>query len=101
MKISTSKGRGSEKQSTAPEPYQHPKAIKGHVYMITRSPISRQKGQRYYAVLDSAVGKVRLYNLDSGVVWSNENTFGVFRESQWVDITDKVYLNTDGLEDQK
>ncbi|MCP4489305.1 MAG: hypothetical protein GY820_18635 [Gammaproteobacteria bacterium] len=97
MKISTSKEREVEKQPTVPEPYQHPPAIQGHVYMITRGML---KGTKYYAVLGNEIGQVRLYNLDSGVRWSTCSTFENSTH-QWKDITDKVYLNTDGLEDQK
>ncbi len=96
MKAMTSKEREAQKQLPVPEPYQHPKAIPGHVYMITRGGL---KGGKYYAVVDSTrVGEVRLYNLDGGGIWSKTSAFGSDNE-QWVDITGQVYLNTDELEE--
>ncbi len=90
------KEREVEKQPIAPEPYQHPKAIPSHVYMITRGGL---KGGKYYAVVDSTrVGEVRLYNLDGGGRWSKSSAVGGDNE-QWVDITGQVYLNTDELEE--
>ncbi len=96
MKIQTSKERRAQEQPLVPESYQHPKAIPGHVYMVTRSKKDDSVGVKYYAVMDSASGAVRLYNLDSGVVWRSASTFG-YSMDRWEDITDKVYLNTDEL----
>ncbi|MCP4489306.1 MAG: hypothetical protein GY820_18640, partial [Gammaproteobacteria bacterium] len=55
-------------------------------------------GAKYYAVLGNKTGQVRLYSLNGGTIWSNTSTFGGGNEEQWVDITDKVYLNIDGLD---
>ncbi|MCP4495057.1 MAG: hypothetical protein GY820_48320 [Gammaproteobacteria bacterium] len=103
MKISTSKDREVEKQPNVSEPYQHPPAIQGHVYMITRSKIDRLKGAKYHAVLDNTADEVRLYSLHRGDSWSHHSAFGVsggfFSTDEWVDITDKVYLNTDELDE--
>ncbi|MCP4125904.1 MAG: hypothetical protein GY753_02435 [Gammaproteobacteria bacterium] len=97
MKAMTSKEREAQKQPPVPESYQHPKAIPGHVYMITRSitSVGDWKGAKYYAVM--AAGTVRLYNLDGGVVWCSNSAFGD-PDNEWEDITDQVYLNTDELE---
>ncbi len=65
MKIQTSNERRATIQVT-PESYQHPKPIPGHVYMITND--RGWKGSRYYAVFDKLANKVRLYNLESGLV---------------------------------
>ncbi len=97
MKIQTSKERRTQEQPLVPESYQHPKAIKGHVYMIASA--TGRKGAKYHAVWDSIVGEVRLYRVESGDRWSNTSTFGDC-EHEWKDITDKVYLNTDELEAQ-
>ncbi len=94
MKAMTSKEREAGKQPTPPEPYRHPWAIKGHVYMITRGVL---KGRRYYAVMGQ-IGEVRLYCLDSGVARCHKSAFGHSMD-QWKDITDQVYLNTDELEE--
>ncbi|MCP3668977.1 MAG: hypothetical protein GY814_00765 [Gammaproteobacteria bacterium] len=100
MKIMTSKEREAQKQPPAPESYQHPKPIPGHVYMVTRSKIDRLVGAKYHAVMDNTVGDVRLYRLGEGVVWCTASTFGVSNNHyQWKDINDQVYLNTDDLED--
>ncbi len=96
MKAMTSKEREAGKQPTPPEPYQHPKAIPGHVYMITRSPWG-PKGAKYIAVLDNEIGQVRLYRRATGIGWSRKSTFGN-SDDEWVDITDRVYRNTDELE---
>ncbi len=100
MKIQTSKERRTQEQPLVPESYQHPKAIRGHVYLITRSSLSNREGLKYYAVFDKLADTVRLYNLDSGLVWSSLSTFGNC-EHEWKDITDKVYLNTDEVESQQ
>ncbi|MCP4079449.1 MAG: hypothetical protein GY743_04310 [Planctomycetaceae bacterium] len=101
MKAMTSKEREAGKQLPVPEPYQHPKAIKGHVYMVTRhwSPtiVSGYEGAKYYAVMGNGIGEVRLYSLNTGVRWCNKSTFGA-SDNEWEDITDQVYLNTDELE---
>ncbi len=93
MKIQTSKERRTQKQTLVAEPYQHPSAIVSHVYMITSGSY---KGAKYHAIMDNETGAVRLYGLDSGVVWSSKSAFG--SHAEWEDITDKVYLNTDDLE---
>ncbi len=95
MESMTSKEREAEKQLTVVEPYRHPPAIRGHVYMITRGVL---RGGRYYAVMDSMVDEVRLYCVNGGVVRCNKSAFG-YSMDQWKDITDKVYLNTDDLEE--
>ncbi len=97
MKIQTSKERRTQEQPLVSEPYQHPKALAGHVYMITND--RGYKGRKYYAVQDDASISARLYNLDSGFRWSSGSTFGDGTH-QWEDITNKVYLNTDELEAQ-
>ncbi len=96
MKAMTSKEREAAIQVT-PESYQHPKPIPGHVYMITNVSHSfgDWKGTKYYAV--NEIGTVRLYNIDSGVVWCSNSAFGD-PDNEWEDITDQVYLNTDELE---
>ncbi|MCP3674875.1 MAG: hypothetical protein GY829_10465 [Gammaproteobacteria bacterium] len=100
MKIQTSKERRTQEQPLVPESYQHPKAIRGHVYMISRRRLaSANKGTKYYAVMDNEIGEVRLYSLSEGVRWCNKSTFGD-SDYEWKDITDKVYLNTDELEAQ-
>ncbi len=100
MKIMTSKEREATTLVNTIVPYQHPEAIQGHVYMINfRSPARGPTGGKYYAVSDgNIVGAIRLYNLDGGGIWSNTSTFGSDNE-QWIDVTDKVYLNTDELEE--
>ncbi len=99
MEVSTSKEREVKKQPLAPEPYQHPPAILSHVYMITRSitSVGDWEGTMHYAVKDYHHSTVRLYSLDDGIMWASESTFGD-SDNEWVDITSKVYLNTDGLE---
>ncbi len=98
MKIQTSKERRTQEQPLVPEPYQHPKAIPGRVYIITNE--RGYRGVQYYAVRDAPLGQVRLYRLDWGTVWCSNSTFGD-PENEWKDITDKVYLNTDELESQQ
>ncbi|MCP3672488.1 MAG: hypothetical protein GY814_19060 [Gammaproteobacteria bacterium] len=98
MKIQTSKERRTQEQPLVPKPYRHPKALAGHVYMITND--RGYKGRKYYAVQnDASIWSVRLYNLGSGFRWSKGSTFG--SNTEWKDITDKVYLNTDELEAQQ
>ncbi len=97
MKIQTSKERRTQEQPLVPEPYRHPWAISGHIYMITRGG---SKGVKYHAVTDNALGKVRLYSLNGGVARCNKSTFGD-SDDEWKDITDQVYLNTDELEAQQ
>ncbi len=103
MKIQTSKERRTQEQPVVPKSYQHPKAIPGHVYMITRGMrVKCCKGAKYHAVMDNTVGDVRLYRLGEGVLWCTASTFGVSNNHyQWKDITDKVYLHTDELEVQR
>ncbi|MCP3670941.1 MAG: hypothetical protein GY814_11015 [Gammaproteobacteria bacterium] len=93
MKISTSKEREAQKQPTPPEPYQHPKAIKGHVYMMTQK--GEGFGDKYFAVHDYPDGNILLYSIDYGWIWDDSSTFG--SNTEWKDITSKVYLNTDEL----
>ncbi len=97
MKIQTSNERRATIQVTS-EPYQHPAAIPGHIYMITND--RGYKEMPYYAVFDKLADKVRLYSLCSGTAWSSTSTFGDSMD-HWKDITDKVYLNTDDLEAQQ
>ncbi len=92
------KEREVEKQPIAPEPYQHPLAIKGHVYRITNSRDGSEV--EYFAVRDLPGGNILLYSLDTGEVWNHTSTFGVSAD-RWKDITARVYLNTDGLEEMK
>ncbi len=96
MKAMTSIEREAQKQLTVAESYQHPPAIVNHVYMITHSRKEDLVGVKYYAVMDSASGAVRLYCLDNGIVWRSASTFG-YSMDRWEDITDKVYLNIDEL----
>ncbi len=101
MKIQTSKERRAQEQPLVPESYQHPKAIRGHVYMISRRRLTGgDKGTKYYAVVDNEINEVRLYSLSEGVRWCAASTFGDY-DYEWKDITDKVYLNTDDLEAQQ
>ncbi len=95
MKAMTSKEREADKQLTVIEPYKHPEAIEGHVYMVTHSPTRSFEGRKYFAVHVGATGRVRLYNIDSGFSRCNLTAFG--SDDQWEDITDKVYLNIDEL----
>ncbi len=101
MKIQTSKERRATILDNTIVPYQHPKAISGHVYMITHSKKDDLIGVKYYAVQnDASIWSVRLYNLGSGFRWSKGSTFGA-SDNEWADITDQVYLNTDELEGMK